>query len=325
MPSGEVRNAGYLAVDRGPELALKALAARLPGRWLESRAGEVDRWLDDLGRSELRLLVCGTSDTDAGRSVESAARRAARKRGIPVVVIEDFPGNYFAVAGGEPRVVFVDSEFSARLARSKDRSPSIEISPSVRYDALRRKIAQIRHRAHETEDAVLWIGQPETQDSLRTLRRLLPALEARGTSVWFRAHPRDPGYATGAYEGLRFEDLTARSLDECLARRPRLVATQFSSVAIEAGFWGIPSLNVLFADVGGRRLAAKKGYSVPPWCEDGAAFLIVDPKDIDSVLDRALRSRAARHAVMQSFDRYFQVSTEGAPALIKLLYNQGLL
>jgi hypothetical protein len=51
----------------------------------------------------------------------------------------------------------------------------------------------------------------------------------------------------------------------------------------------------------------------------------VEPRKIGNVLDRALGSTEARNSVMQAFDRYFKVGEEGAPALINLLYNQGLL
>jgi len=202
----------------------------------------------------------------------------------------------------------------------------VHVGPAIRYDRLRRELANLRGAVGAAaHDAVLWIGQPETSDALQTLTVLLPALQARAVNLWFRAHPRDEGYARGAYGGMPVEDITSRSLDECLDRRPRLVITQFSSVAVEAGFWGIPSLNVLLPDAGGSRLALKKGYSVPPWCEDGAAFLITHTGDVDKVLDRALHSAEARAKVMQAFDRSFKVTEEGAPALINLLYNQGLL
>jgi hypothetical protein len=244
---------------------------------------------------------------------------------VPCVVIEDFPGNYAAVPNAEPHTLFVESEFAAALARSKEPALRVEVVPSVRYDPLRRRLDELRNTTTASERAVLWIGQPETVDSLETLSRLLPALIARGMRMWLRAHPRDEGHARGAYAALQTEDLTALPLEDCLARRPRLVITQFSSVAIEAGFWGIPSLNVLFDDVGSRTLAAKKGYSVPPWCEAGASFLIMQRRDVDIVLDRALDSAEARRGVMEAFDRYFRVREEGASALINLLYNQGLL
>jgi hypothetical protein len=158
----------------------------------------------------------------------------------------------------------------------------------------------------------------------------LPALQARGVKLWFRAHPRDARYAGGKYARFfgragEIEDVTRVPLEECLKRRPRLAITQFSSLAIEAGFSGIPPLNVLLADAGGRTLATKKGYAVPPWCEAGAAFLVVRAQEMDQVLDQALGSAEACRGVMDAFDEYFKVRAEGAPALINLLYNQGLL
>lgn len=177
--------------------------------------------------------------------------------------------------------------------------------------------------------AVLWIGQPETEDSLKSLRCLLPALEAASAPLWFRAHPRDEGYARGAYAKLldraQAKDLTAAALDECLRMGPALVATQFSSVAIEAGFWGIPALNVLLPDAGAARLAAKKGYAVPPWCEAGAAFLIRDRTEAHTMLNKALGSPQARARALECFDRYFSVHEEGARQLINVLYNHDFL
>jgi len=305
-----MKKVAYVAVDHGPRATLEAIAARIPG----TSALE----------SGTELLICGTSDTVAGREVEARARIAARERGVPFVVIEDFPGNYTAVPNGAPDALFVESEFAAGLARSKEAALRVQVVPAVRYDPLRRRLPELR-AVQSSEDAVLWIGQPETADSLETLRRLLAPLAALQCRVWMRAHPRDEGYARGAYAGLQVENVTALPLEECLARRPALVITQFSSVAIEAGFWGIPALNVLFNDVGSRTLFAKKGYSVPPWCEAGASFLIVERPHVHEILDQALGSAEARRGVQEAFDDYFKVREEGVPALINLLYNQGLL
>jgi hypothetical protein len=273
----------------------------------------------------IELLVCGTSDSAPGREAEVRAQRAAAALRIPAVVIEDFPGNFAAITEALPRLLCVDSEFAAALARRQAPGVPVHVGPAIRYDELRKILDKLRRGDGSAERAVLWIGQPETADSSETLRRLLPVLAERSVRVWLRAHPRDAGYGDGVYAGLDVEDVTSLPLEHCLARGPRLVVTQFSSVAIEAGFWGIPSLNVLFSHAGGRTLAAKKGYSVPPWCDGGAAFLLVDTKEIGKVLDRALGSVDARNSVMQAFDRYFKVREEGAPALINLLYNQGLL
>jgi len=320
-----VRNVGYVAVDHGARLTLEALASRLGGLWPNIASDGRDDWAEVLQARGIELLVCGTSDSTQGRSLEADACAAANVLGIPVVTVEDFPGNFIAAPDTRPTLLCVESEFAARLAAAKMPGMAIHIGPAIRYDRLRRALKTLRRSTEEAERAVLWIGQPETADSLATLRRLLPALAARAVRVWLRAHPRDAGYADGAYAGLDVEDATSGPLEDCLVRRPRLVVTQFSSVAIEAGFWGIPSLNVLFPDAGGRTLGAKKGYSVPPWCEEGAAFLLADPQEIGNVLDRALGCIEARNSVMQAFDRYFRVHEEGAPALINLLYNQGLL
>jgi hypothetical protein len=316
-------NVVCIAHDQGSVSAVEPLARCLEARTFFGAAAANDLNLDavlDLAT----LLLCGTSDTRRGRNAEAAARIAANLRHVPCVVIEDFAGNYTHVPAGEPQLLVVDSQSAAILARGRDHRLDVRVLPSPRYDRLRRGLGELRSGARD-EAAVLWIGQPETEDSLATLRRLLPALATQSVRVWVRAHPRDAGYGRGAYAGLAVEDVTSLTLEECLARRPRLVITQFSSVAIEAGFWGIPSLNVLFPDAGGRTLAEKKGYLVPPWCEEGAAFLIVDEQDTKKVLDRALGSGDARNAAMQAFDRYFKVHEEGAPALINLLYNQGLL
>lgn len=316
------RKVAYVAEDHGPKATLTPLKAILPGSWLSHECARA------IHAQQIELLICGTSDTQTGRAVEAAARRAASELGVPAIVIEDFPGNYSDVIGGRPQLVFVESRFSASLVRrmAKDDHLPVYVCPSIRYDALRRQLGAIRIRRQSTpQPVVLWIGQPDTADSLETLKRLQPAFAARGITIWFRAHPRDAGYRQGAYQGLPLEDVTARPLDELFARHPALVATQFSSVAIEAGFWGLCALNVLFADLGGRTLARKKGYAVPPWCEEGAAFLIKNEADVDMILDGALGSPDARAQVGQCFDSYFRVHEEGSRQLMGVLEHHGFL
>jgi hypothetical protein len=318
------KKVGYVAFDGGAKLTLQALAERIPGAWL---GGGISDWEDALHAQGIELLACGTSDTRSGRALEADARVAANAAGVPCVVIEDFPGNYRAVPGGRPRLLFVGDKFEAKLAREKDGGIAVEICPAVRYDGLRRRLDELRTVRQADENVVLWVGQPETADSHETLRRLLPAINARGAALWFRAHPRDEGYARGAYGDLlkNAEDVTSRPLAEVLARRPALVATQFSSVAIEAGFWGICALNALFVDVGGKTLAAKKGYAVPPWCEEGAAFLVTRESEVEEVVGRAFADRAAREVVMRRFDRYFRVHEEGTQKILDVLYIHGFL
>lgn len=328
-----MRNIGYVAVDHGPSLTLQLLTSHLGGAWLDSNAREPGAFIEQLQRKGIELLVCGTSDSPHGRMIEATARTASTRLAVPILVVEDFPGNFTPVADGNPRLLCVESSFAADLARQKlDDDLSVHIGPSLRYDGLRSKLDALRSsgcRAGET--AALWIGQPETGDALETLRVVTPALRAQDCALWFRAHPRDEGYRNGAYEtllsqsGVTVRDMTHSSLDDCLARRPRLVVTQFSSVGVEAGFWGIPSLNVLLPGAGGGRLLERKGYAVPPWCDGGAAFFVIAPLEVEEVLESAMRSERAREQIQKRFDDYFKVREEGAPGLINVLYNQGFM
>ncbi len=322
-----MRKVGYLAVDDGPKLTLQVLASRLTGTWL---GRDESQFSEQLRLAGTGLLICGTSDSPRGRAIEAAARTESNRLGIPLVLLEDFPGNFAPVRGGDPKLLCVESDFAAQLARQKfGRDLSIHTGPAIRYDDMRRNLNALRSLA-AVENAVLWIGQPETGDALETLRVLIPALRLQNPVLWFRAHPRDEGFQRGDYQHLvaaarSVEDMTTRSLDELLRRRPRLVVTQFSSVAVEAGFWGIPSLNILLPGIGGARLLEKKGYGVPPWCDIGGSFLVTDPAEMADALDVALNSESARGQVQKRFDEYFKVREEGAPGLINVLYNQGFL
>jgi len=323
-----MRKIAYVAADPGPRATLEPLAEALPGWWPKAASA------DELRAGKVELLVCGTSDSSAGRKVEVRACSAANALQIPLVAIEDFPGNYCDTPAGRPQLLVVDSEFSGRLALARTGGAALNLCvvPCVRYDPLRRRLEQLRQRsAPVASHCVLWAGQPETADALKTLAVLVPALRDHGAVLWFRAHPRDAGYARGAYRRLLEEissqtrDLTASNLETCLAARPSLVVTQFSSVAVEAGFWGIPALHILLPGAGATRLAAKKGYAVPPWCEAGAAFLVTEAAQMDSALRLALGSQQARSGVQDSFDRYFEVRRPGAPVLVDVLYNHGFL
>lgn len=324
---------GYLAVDDGPKATLAPLAALLPGLMLDDHEGSERSRVLALESRCVDLLVCGTSDSRPGRDIERAARIAATDLGIPHVLVEDFPGNYTRVVGAREALLVVDGEFASDLAHRQHDSagPPTIVVPSIRYDSLRARLAALRENAKSQHDLVLWAGQPETDDSLRCLSEVMPYLSARGIRLIFRAHPRDAGHRNGAYgrlfarAGSHIEEASAVSLEACLQRRPRLVITQYSSLAVEAGFWGIPSLHLLYEDVGAARLFAKKRYYEPPWIAAGAAFIASAPGTTESQLERALSDEAARELALKRFDDYFQVTRPGAPILIDFLYNQHLL
>ena len=282
------------------------------------------------------MLVCGTSDSAQGRAIEAAGRRAARAAGVRLVALEDYPGNYGDIPGGEADLLIVESEGAAQLHSSRlgRRCPTTWICPAPRYDAYRRDAVRLRARYAERDPAarsVLWAGQPETADALATLRRVGPALELLGVEMLFRAHPRDPGYRDGAYQGLFAElgipvrDVTAYPLEDCFSLAPELLLTQFSTVAVEAGFHGIPSVYLLYADIGAKTLRAKKGYDAPLGCEAGAAILLCDQGGEAQVLRKAISDPQVRVEMLAAFDRYYSTTGETLGGLLAHLYNQGII
>jgi hypothetical protein len=298
-----------------------------------ARAAEESHWLERLADCGAGARACGTSDSAGGRAVEGAARRAAARAGIPAVAIEDFPGNYYDVPGGQVALLVVENEAVADFTRARlgAACPSIRTLSPARYDERRRDAPALRAalgaRWQEAgrERLLLWAGQPETRDCLRTLESLLPQARSRAMTVLFKAHPRDPGYRAGVYRellvhhGTRWQYVTALAVPEALALAPDLVVTQFSSVAVEAGFHGIPSLSVLLADAGGARLLEKKGYAVPPYCTAGAAAFAHDERELSAALALLLDDRAQREKIIRCFDSYFQTGTPALPALVASL------
>jgi hypothetical protein len=315
-----VKAVGYVAVDAGPRATLAAIASHLPGPWLDHGG---------VRAAEIALLIAGTSDSAKGRQVERAARAVAASRTIPCVVVEDFPGSYCHHDDASTDLLVVESQFAADVAAVRAGKPlRTLVCPSPRYDSRRAALEELRDGPAFTR-AVLWAGQPESEDCLLTLQRIVPVIAKERIPLWFRAHPRDNGYRAGAYASLfaavEVIDVTARAIDSVFVQRPTLVATQFSSVAVEAGFWGIPALHVLLPDAGGARLKQKKGYTVPPWCLEGATFFTTEAKSFEPEFTKAMSDMQARAAVIAAFDRYFQSRSLGVPGLLKVLYNQSLL
>ena len=325
-----------VAVDDGPRAALQPLAEHWKLQLCDTQDFEADHqqsWDERFGRAATRLLVIGTSDSAHGRQVEASARRAAVHCGIPIAAIEDFPGNYSRIADGSASLLVVESEFSRELNRTKLQQccPRIMVIAPARYDHYRERNLELRSNTARCWDApnsarlVMWAGQPETQDAINTLAALIPALRTENVAVLFKAHPRDRGYQDGVYQklfaqaGVPYQDITASTVAEVLALAPRLVITQFSSVAVEAGFYGVPALHVLLANMGADRLLAKKGYPVPPLCLVGGAALVTDLRQLGRELSRALHNPVFRAGLIGCFDDYFKTGESATPQLAQRL------
>jgi hypothetical protein len=322
----------FVAVDDGPQQTLEPLAAHWSiaiADCADPAAVDDSYWEQAIKKAGASVLFCGTSDSSRGREIEPSARRAAAKAGIATVAIEDYPGNYRDVASAHTAMLVVESELVAKLVRSKlgQQCPLVAVVSPPRYDAYRQQAHALRQRVRlewcnrsRGRPSVLWAGQPETADSLATLRALLPAFRSQRVGLLFKAHPRDPGYRAGAYsavlEGLPWRDVTALSVSDALALAPQLVVTQFSSVAIEAGFYGIPSLGVLLPNAGGARLLEKKGYPVPPYCEYGATALADSVQRVEREFSSTLCDETRRARIIRCFDDYFHTSEIMLPKLV---------
>lgn len=306
-----------VAVDAGPRQVLHALAKVIP------EAVGVAQKAASLESTE--MLIVGTSGSAEGVDIEGRMRCAAVQESIPLVVVEDYPGNYFHIEGGKADLLVVDSPFSRDIHRKKlgNNCPEIRVLPNPRYDPYRITSRRMRallsggwERQKNNAAALLWIGQPETAYALETLNRAWSVLQDCGIKLLFKAHPRDQGYREGAYRNffdnifIDVVDVTAFSLEECCERHyPRALITQFSSMAIEAGYYGIPALHLLYPDVGGGLLQQQKGFPTPPWCAAGAAICLSDTSSLGAALQKVMGNSVFRADLIEKFDLYFGGNT----------------
>jgi hypothetical protein len=298
----------------------------------EARAGSAGYWDQTYEVLGAAGIAIGTSDSSAGRAIETQARLAAARRRMKIVAIEDYPGNYFDVPGAPTDLVVAESACSEAIYRERygDACPPLAIFCSARYDHYRVRARELRRAASARwsepgPPKILWAGQPESEDCIESLRRIAPAIAATGATLLLKAHPRDPLHPGGDYArllgalALTHADVTHLSAAESLELAPQLVLTQFSSVAIEAGFFGIPALHLLYHEVGGARLRQKKGFGVPPYCRTGAGWYLQESGTELDALRRALFDPAARASVIGCFDDFFATRDVVAPRLAQHL------
>lgn len=317
-----------VAKDLGPKQTLAPFAASL--KVIEPDFAKT-KWDEFFSQNKPQLLICGTSDSLEARREEGAARAAAKTHGLPIVSVEDFPGNYSDFAGSESDFLIVESEAAANAARMRlgGRCPTLFVVSPARYDALRRDCPARREatfsRWENGRRSVIWFGQPETEDGVATLNALIPHYLKHNIKLLFRAHPRDSGYFDGSYEEVKvalghlFEDVSTLTAEESLSLAPWFAVTQFSSMTVEAGFWGIPSVCVLFPFAGGHSLQLKKGYSLPPACEAGAVACCSAIEEIETIFDYLLNDRVFRDRLLDRFDDYYSASQPTLEASIAFL------
>ena len=257
--------------------------------------------------------------------MEDLATVGAVNLGIPVFVVEDFPGNYWFKPDQRLDGLFVETASMAQLHHSRGiesnivhgiGNPRYDWLATVETDTLGRATRKALGIGHEP--VMLWAGQPDGDNSYRALERILSRFSSPNTVLLFRAHPRDSAYNAGKYARL-MQNTSPRVLDVSsypdvidLYCASDLVITQFSSAGVEASYLGVPALFVLFDDLGKEYLRSFKGYDSLPWCEEGCSFLIEREEDVPNVLQEALFNTASRKQVRAEFQRRFGADRDSA-------------
>jgi hypothetical protein len=238
--------------DIGSQKVSKAISSYLSCNELSLNSDgnhSFHHWIRFFKNNNILGLFCGTSQSDKGLQFERNLRIAAFRLGLPIICIEDFPGNYNDFNETETSILVIENEFSSRLYKNRGiRVPILLIFPSIRYDCLRSNIGEVS--AQCLNHFVLWAGQPEFQYNFNSLVRIAPKLKELSLTLMFRAHPGDIEYHNGTYAkyfnalNLSWLDVTNKPIEPDLFQNISLVITQFSSLGIEAGFYGVPTVNV---------------------------------------------------------------------------------
>jgi len=311
-----VKKVLFVAVDGGPIEVMGSLLKEVEGDLLQGVQEGIS-----LNHTLIQYdtIVVGTSGSRLGRELEFATRIVAKKLLMPLIVIEDYIGNYKSLKAGKPDILLVDSEESKLMYQKQleRECPQIEVVNNPRYDELRINMQQYRLKIQAIQQdiqqqSVLWVGQPETEDAVATLTQIIPILKEKNIPIYFKAHPRDTGYHQGIYGnifkqyGMVYQDVTDCSLDSILTdMSPQLLLTQFSSMAIEAGFYGIPAVHVLFETIGQKRLFEDKGYTVPPHCNLGASWVVTNTHAFKQGIESLFFDAVLRDKVIEAFDKHF--------------------
>ncbi len=319
---------GLYAEDLGPKQTLKALKSEPDFVWLSNDGERTNQsWRAVFEAKNIDVLIVGTSRSARGIEAEAVFRRAANSSGLPLVAVEDYPGNYQKIEGGCADLLVVESAAAIALADLKfgDKPTTVISGASMRFD--HHDLQPTTISDSKKPPRVLWIGQPETSAAIISLQNIVPKLQTLGVELLFRAHPRDYGYRKGAYSQLfekhliSIQDVSDLDLTEVLVLSPRLSITHFSSLAVELGFKGVPSLYVLYPNAGRKILRDHVGYSTPLVCKCGGGFVLTEVKDTLATLKRAIFDENSRSSVNSRFCKYFQVGENHANAVKKKILN----
>jgi hypothetical protein len=278
---------------------------------------------------EVGALVVGTSKSLYGYTLETEAKSWARQRKIPIVAVEDYAGNCALGARDDhgqwvdPDYIIAESDFSRRCyMRAGFPVGRIIVLPPIRYDVYR-EAPPMPFPRRDRLRGILWAGQPECGMGQAALGWLTPWIRRHGLKVYFRAHPRDLAYVDGFWHEwfgrrrLRWVDCTQWPWPNVWTAPLGLVATAFSSVAVEAAFQGLPTLHVLHPLPVRKLLIEQKRVARPGVVATGVAFASSGPLGF-AQLDRSLEAASLRRAGAQ-FDRIYRGSGPVIDSLKRVL------
>lgn len=314
-----------VGVDHGPYETLTPLGNNAAFSIFKFSGHPVD-WRDLFRSQNFDGVILSTSRSNAGAQLELECILAANHLNLFTAVIEDYHFNFQANSALKVNLLLVENqkvrdEYINKFENSID---AIHEGALVRYSSIAHQDCNLVSRGSN----VLWIGQPETSPSIEVLKQMLPILQEANIVLHFKAHPRDDGYALGSYRdlftrfGKHFIDVSDLPIPSCIALAPSLLITRFSSLAITAGYFGIPSLHILYNEI--EKDYYKKMYSdrFPVICELGASFLISSKNDQKQELFRAIFDENARNTVFQNFNKYYRIDEHYCKSVIDKIFTE---
>lgn len=302
----------FFAVDHGPRSFFESVSDVHVGSPVCSGPSDGD---DEFSVKDFLILigvdgvVLGTSESKGGYAAEYRLVECAMALNLKVIFFEDYVGSFSGNMDEYAHSLVVESELAKQFHQRNNQSKycSIIVASGLRYGSIER-ISDVRHN---DVPSILWVGQPEHSYCSRTLINLASDLSQKNVHVYVKPHPRDPYYSSSFYTdllanvGISSTDVSTFSRDEILNLGCLFSVTQFSSYSLELMAYGLPSLHVLYPDVGGELLFNIKGYKVPPICIDGGSALVDSELNQKLILELLLSDVDYRSALVRKGADYF--------------------
>jgi len=311
-----IKNALLYAYDAGAKVALEPIAKFFGIAIADS--------LPQGANNRFSALILSTSTSKEGLAKDIEMCRWAQLANIQVVALEDYPGNAsILVKLSIVDILIVESEPWVRhYVRLGFNASCIKVTPSPRYDKYRginhKKIKWLR-----TPRTMLWAGQPEKGMCTAALGWLAPWAKKNGITIYFRAHPRDENYHNGYWanwfkkRGLRWVDCTSWKQEDLWSGSIGLVATAFSSLALDALFHGIPVIHIAHLRAVKTLLLEQKSTVSPGICILGAAAQTYGPYTAQ-IASKCLSVGNIR-SIERAFGRHYRGSGPAMEGLIHIL------